>query len=202
MFAIPSHENPKSIIRTSTSRAQATLCLSSPLHPNNLLLGPILAHIIRAKHADLVVQMRPEHLSEPVHDLLELGQPQFPFPAATPVQIRLELLQPFVDLFVLGDEVVVGGESGHPFRELREHVLFFDRVVHRQGVAEVQALRDEGAQRHPVRAGSGRAGLVQQVPGVAEMVVLEKGMLARGVHQRAEGSVPCKMTAEGSTRTR
>lgn len=77
-----------------------------------------------------------------------------------------------MDQLVLVDQVFLGRESGHAFRELREDVLFFDRVVECQSLTEAQTLLDEGADGHAFWSGGCAAGVVVDVPAMAEMVVL------------------------------
>ena len=74
--------------------------------------------------------------------------------------------------------MVVGLESGHTFRQFGEDVLFFNSVVERECLAKVQTLRDEGPQRHALWSRARGAGFVQDVPGVAEMVVLKQGKVS------------------------
>lgn len=112
----------------------------------NLLLGPVTPHILRTEHTDLIVQMRPKHLSKGVHDVLQLSHAQLAHPTATLAEIVLEADDALVDLLVLGDEVVVFGERGHALGQWGEEMPLFDRVVHRQRAAELQALVEEGAQ--------------------------------------------------------
>ncbi len=61
-------------------------------------------------------------------------------------------------------------------------MLFFDGVVDRQGVAEMQALREECAEGHAGGPRAGFARLVEDVPGVAEVIVV-------GVHHDGEAVV-------------
>ena len=68
--------------------------------------------------------------------------------------------------------MIIRLERFHPFREFGKDVLFLDRVVDRQHLAELETLGEEGPQGHAGRAGAGFARLVEDVPGVAEMVVV------------------------------
>lgn len=126
----------------------------------NLLLGPITPHILRTEHADLIVQMRPEHLAKRVQHVLQLGHAQLSHPTAALPEIGLEADDALVDPLVLGDEVLVFGERGHALGQRREEIPLLDRVVHRQRAAELQALVEEGAQRHAVGSRARRACLV------------------------------------------
>lgn len=77
-----------------------------------------------------------------------------------------------MDLFVLREQLELFPESGHFLREDGEDVLLFDRVVDGEVVRELIARLQEAAQGHALGFLARGAGAVQQVPGLAEVVVL------------------------------
>lgn len=79
-----------------------------------------------------------------------------------------------MDQFMLRDQMIVLAEERHPFGELGKHMSFLNRVVDRECLAQMQALGDEAPDRHTRWPAAGCAGLVQHVPGIPEMVVLEE----------------------------
>jgi hypothetical protein len=113
----------------------------------------------------LRIQMLPQHLAKSIHDLFQLAKPQLALTTSALGNVRLELLQPVVDLFMLREQFQLFLESGHFPRENREDMLLFNRVVDGQV---------ERAQRHALRFLAGCAGAVEEVPGLAEVVVLRQ----------------------------
>lgn len=140
--------------------------------PPHLVLRPELPHILRPQFMHLLIQMLPQHLPKSIHHRLQLPKPQFSLPSPTLRDIRLELLQPVVDLFVLREQFQLFGEGRHLFRENWEYVSLFDRVVDGEVVREVVAGLEEGAEGHALGFFAGGAGAVEEVPGLAEVVVL------------------------------
>jgi hypothetical protein len=120
----------------------------------------------------LLVQMLPKHLPKPIHHNLQLAKPQLALARPTLRNIRFELLQPVVDLLVLRQQLQLFAERGHFLREDGEDVLFFDRVVDGEVVREVVAGLQERAERHALGFFAGGAGAVEEIPGLAEVVVL------------------------------
>ena len=122
----------------------------------------------------LGIKMLPQHRAKPIHDSTQLRKPQFPLPGPTLRKIRLELIHPVMDLLVLRQEFGLFPESGHFLRENGEDVFFLDRVVDGEVVRELVARLQEAAQGHALRLFARSAGTVQEVPGLAEVVVLWK----------------------------
>ena len=122
----------------------------------------------------LGIKMLPQHRAKPIHDSTQLRKPQFPLPGPTLRKIRLELIQPVMDLLVLREEFELFPESGHFLRENGEDVFFLDRVVDGEVVRELVARLQEAAQGHALRLFARSAGTVQEVPGLAEVVVLKE----------------------------
>ena len=120
----------------------------------------------------LLVQMLPKHLPKPIHHNLQLAKPQLALPSPALRDISFELLQPVVDLLVLRQQFQLFAERRHFLREDREDVLLFDRVVDGEVVREVVAGLQEGAEGHALGFFAGGAGAVEEVPGLAEVVVL------------------------------
>lgn len=120
----------------------------------------------------LRIQMLPQHLAKSVHHGLQLAKPQLALPSSALCDIRLELLQPVVDLLVLRQQLQLFAERGHFLREDGEDVLLFNRVVDGEVVREVVAGLEEGAECHALGFFAGGAGAVEEVPGLAEVVVL------------------------------
>ena len=120
----------------------------------------------------LLIQMLPKHLPKSIHNRLQLPKPQFTLPSPALRNIRLELLQSVVDLFVLREQFQLFGECWHLFGEDWEYVPLFDRVVDGEVVREVVAGLEEGAEGHALGFFAGGAGAVEEVPGLAEVVVL------------------------------
>lgn len=143
--------------------------------PPHLLRRPKPPHILRPQLMHLRVQMLPKHFPKSIHHLPQLRKPQLPLTQPTLRNIRLELLQPVVNLLVLREELEFLAESGHFLRQHGENVPLFDRVVDGEVVREVVAGLQEGAQRHARGLFVARAGLVEEVPGLAEVVVLGEG---------------------------
>jgi hypothetical protein len=122
---------------------------------------------------DFCIKVLPENSSEPIHDFPQLRKPHFTFSAPTLRQIRLELIQPIVDLLVLSEEFELFPKSGHFLREDGENVLLLNRVVDGKVVRELVARLQEATQGHALGFLARGAGVVQEVPGLAEVVVLE-----------------------------
>jgi len=122
---------------------------------------------------DFCIKVLPENSSEPIHDFPQLREPHFTFPAPTLRKIRLELIQPIMDLLVLGEKLKLFTESGHFLRENGENMLLLDRVVDGEVVRELVARLQEATQGHALGFLARGAGVVQEVPGLAEVVVLE-----------------------------
>jgi hypothetical protein len=123
----------------------------------------------------LGIQMLPQHTPKGIHHSPQLRKSQLPLPGSTLRKVRLELIQPVVDLLVLRKELELFPESGHFLREDGEDVLLFDGVVDGEVVRELVARLQEAAQGHALGFFARGAGAVQQVPGLAEVVVLWKG---------------------------
>jgi hypothetical protein len=122
----------------------------------------------------LRIQMLPQYFSKSIHHLSQLAKPQFPLASPALRDIRLKLLQAIVDFFVLREQLQLFLESGHFPRENGEDVLLFDRVVDGKVVCEIVARLQERAQRHALRFLAGCARAVEEVPGLAEVVVLKR----------------------------
>jgi hypothetical protein len=124
-----------------TPSTSSTCLQSNPSHrqPPHLLRRPKPPHILRPQLMHLLIQMLPQHLPKSIHHGLQLSKPQLALPSPALRDIRLELLQPVVDLFVLCEKFQLFGESGHFFREHGENVPLFDRVVDGKVVREVVA---------------------------------------------------------------
>jgi hypothetical protein len=120
----------------------------------------------------LRIQMLPQHCAKPIHDFPQLRKPQFSLPSPALRKIRLELIQPVMNLLVLGEEFKLFPESRHFLREDGEDVLLFDRVVDGEVVRELVARLQEAAQGHALGFLARGAGVVEEVPGLAEVVVL------------------------------
>lgn len=125
----------------------------------------------------LLIQMLPKHLPKPIHNHLQLSKPQLPLPSPALRDIRLKLLQSVVDLLVLRQQLQLFAESRHFLRQDWEDVPLFDRVVDGEVVREVVAGLQEGAEGHALGFFARGAGAVEEVPGLAEVVVLGGGDL-------------------------
>jgi len=123
----------------------------------------------------LRVQMLPQHLSKSVHHCLQLAEPQLALAGPALGDVRLELLQAVVDLLVLREQLELFGKGRHLLRQYGKYVPLFDRVVDGEVVREVVAGLQEGAQRHALGFFARGAGAVEEVPGLAEVVVLFEG---------------------------
>ena len=122
----------------------------------------------------LRIQMLPKHTPKSIHHTLQLPKPQLPLPSPTFRNIRLELLQSIMNFFMLREQFQLFGESRHLLGEHGENVSFFDRVVDGEVVGEIVARLEEGAKGHALGFFPGGAGAVEEVPGLAEVVVLER----------------------------
>ena len=120
----------------------------------------------------LCIKMFPQHRAEPIHHLPQLRKPQLALPSPALCKIRLELVQPVMNLLVLREQFELFAESGHFLREDGKNVLLFDRMVDGEVVRELVARVQEAAQRHALGFLARGAGVVQEVPGLAEVVVL------------------------------
>jgi hypothetical protein len=141
--------------------------------PPHLLRRPIQPHVLRPQLMHLRIQMLPQHCAKPIHDFPQLRKPQFSLPSPALRKIRLELIQPVMNLLVLGEEFKLFPESRHFLREDGEDVLLFDRVVDGEVVRKLVARLQEAAQGHALGFLARGAGVVQEVPGLAEVVVLK-----------------------------
>ena len=132
-----------------------------PIHPHNLLLTPILPHILRPKRLNLLIKtishqcqqkhfttltsprkysLRPQNPPKPIHNLLQLPKPQLRLSIQTPPQIILHLLQPNMNLMMLTYQVIMRSENRHPLREFREDVGLFYGMVRGELATELQAV--------------------------------------------------------------
>lgn len=116
--------------------------------------------------------MRPQDGPKPVHDPLHIAQLQLRLPLAAFLQIRLESVHAGVDLPVLLQQVHVTAELGHLARQHGEDALLLDLVVQVQLRDERETPVDELPDRHPRGPFVVGAGVVELVPGEAEMVML------------------------------
>jgi hypothetical protein len=121
------------------------------------------------------IKVFPKHAAERIHNSAQLRKPQLSLPGPTLCKVRLELVQTVVDLLVLREELELFPERGHFLREDGEDVLLFDGVVYSEMMRKLVARLQEAAQGHALGFFAGGAGAVQQVPGLAEVVVLWKG---------------------------
>jgi hypothetical protein len=119
--------------------------------------------------------MRPKDRPPTVHLFLHLAQTQFVLTAPTALQILLKAIHALMNLLMLPQQlrrVAPGLELWHLLREDREDVLFFDGVVGAEVRAELEARRDELFQGEVGRPLVVEAGVVEHLPGLAEVVVL------------------------------
>ena len=118
------------------------------------------------------VQMLPQHRAKSIHHRLQLAEPQLALAGPALRDVRLELFEADVDLLVLRQQLELFGKRRHLLRQYGKDVPLFDRVVDGEVVREVVAGLQEGAQRHALGFFAGGAGAVEEVPGLAEVVVL------------------------------
>ena len=77
-----------------------------------------------------------------------------------------------MDLLMLLDEMCLRFEDVHSLRKFWKYMAFFDGVVDSEGLTEVEALRKELAERHARRTRASATSLVEDVPGIAKVVVV------------------------------
>lgn len=108
-------------------------------HPPHLLHRPKPPHILRPQIPHLRIQMSPQSLPKPIHNALQLPQIQLLLPALHIRYIPLQLIHALVDAFVVCKHRLVFLKARHFPGEDGEDVLFFDRVVDGEVVAELVA---------------------------------------------------------------
>lgn len=87
--------------------------------------------------------MLPKHVPKPIHNLLQLAQPQLSRPARTIFKILLQNIKPLVNLLMLSQQLELLPERWHFLSEHGENVLLLDGVVHGEVVAEVETDSEE-----------------------------------------------------------
>ena len=112
----------------------------------------------------LSIQVLPQNLAKPIHNLPQLSKSQLALPVSALSKVRLEFVQPIVDLLVLREQLELFAERRHFFRENGEDVPLFDGMVDGEVVRELVARLQEAAQGHSLGFLAGFACAVEEVP--------------------------------------
>ena len=123
--------------------------------------------------------MGPQDLAPRIHLRLQHGQLEIQLAAPTLVQVSLKGIHALVDLPVLAQQlgrVLPVLELGHLLREDGEDVLLLDGVVGGEVGAELEPRGEELLDAEVLGPFVLLAGAVEEVPGLAEVVVLWLGL--------------------------
>jgi hypothetical protein len=145
-------------------------------HLSHLLQSPVPSHILSPQSFNFLIQMLPKYVSPRIHLGFQHTQLKIRLSTPTLLQILLKHIHTLMNLLVLPQQLRCIPpilKFGHLLRENGEDVLLFYRVVGGEMRTELDAGGEELSQGEVGRAFVLFAGVVEESPGLAEVVVLE-----------------------------